>query len=63
MTLVFSAQTACSGIYAQTKNPAAGGAVVAMIFIYYCSYTMVSSPIHSRHLPTPPDTPYPSNAS
>ena len=58
MTLVFSAQTACSGIYAQTKNPAAGGAVVAMIFIYYCSYTMVSSPLHShtpqhsQHLPS-----------
>jgi hypothetical protein len=41
MTLVFSAQTAASGVYAQTKEHAAGGAVVAMIFIYYCAYTMM----------------------
>jgi len=33
MTLVFSAQTAASGVYAQTKAAAAGGAVVAMIFM------------------------------
>jgi hypothetical protein len=41
MTVIFSVQTACSAVYAQSKAPAAGGAVVAMIFIYYCAYTMM----------------------
>ncbi|KAF2022379.1 general substrate transporter [Aaosphaeria arxii CBS 175.79] len=35
MLIAFSVWTGCSAVYAQTKNPAAGNAVIAMIFLFY----------------------------
>jgi len=58
MLCTFIVWTICSARYAINASSGAGGAVVAMIFIYYCSYTMVSSPLHShtpqhsQHLPS-----------
>lgn len=33
--LTFSAWTGCSAMYQQIGNPAAGGAVIAMVFLFY----------------------------
>jgi len=41
MTILFACWTGASADYAQTKNPQAAGAVVAMIFIYYLFYTVM----------------------
>lgn len=35
MLLSFSVWTGCSAVYAQSGNAAAGGAVIAMIFLFY----------------------------
>ncbi|KAF2098542.1 general substrate transporter [Rhizodiscina lignyota] len=35
MLIAFSVWTGCSAVYAQTQNPGAGKAVVAMIFLFY----------------------------
>ncbi|KAJ9144531.1 Hexose transporter protein [Pleurostoma richardsiae] len=35
MLISFSVWTACSAVYAQTESSAAGGAVIAMIFVFY----------------------------
>ncbi|KKY16119.1 putative lactose permease [Diplodia seriata] len=37
MLVTFSVWTACSAVYADTGNPAAGGAVIAMIFAFYAA--------------------------
>jgi hypothetical protein len=41
MTAVFAVWTGVSANYAQTANPHAAAAVVAMIFIYYMFYTVM----------------------
>jgi len=41
MTVLFACWTGASADYAQTKNPKAAGAVVAMIFVYYMFYTVM----------------------
>lgn len=41
MTCVFAIWTGVSADYAQTANPQAASAVVAMIFIYYMFYTIM----------------------
>jgi hypothetical protein len=41
MTAVFAVWTGVSADYAQTANPHAAAAVVAMIFIYYMFYTVM----------------------
>lgn len=35
MLIIFSIWTACSAVYAETGNKGAGGAVMAMIFLFY----------------------------
>jgi len=41
MTAVFAVWTGVSADYAQTGNPQAASAVVAMIFVYYMFYTIM----------------------
>ena len=38
MTLFFSIQTACAGVYANTGSKGAAHGVIAFIFLYYAAY-------------------------
>lgn len=45
MTLFFTLQTACSAVYANTKNQSAAHSVIAFIFLYYAAYDIAFSPL------------------
>jgi MFS family permease len=45
MIIFFTMQTACSAVYAETKNQAAAHAVIAFIFLYYASYDLAFTPL------------------
>jgi MFS family permease len=45
MLISFAIQTACSAVYANTKNDNAAHAVIAFIFIYYAFYDVAFSPL------------------
>jgi sugar porter (SP) family MFS transporter len=45
MIIFFTLQTACSGVYENTKSPGAAHAVIAFIFLFYASYDLAFTPL------------------
>ncbi|PPQ78613.1 hypothetical protein CVT25_010577 [Psilocybe cyanescens] len=45
MIIFFTLQTACSAVYANTKNESAAHSVIAFIFLYYAAYDIAFSPL------------------